>query len=518
MNQIIDFIMPLRNAYYQLNTHPIIPVNPTGTNDDTFGVLTLDLNEVSITTRPVFILFTVDTTGSMGEYTNGTTTKIQYATQTLKSIVKYLSTQEADIYIQVNTFNTEVHELIPHMKVTPQSVEQMLTLLRTIDADGTTNIEAALKSASTCMNEYAEMNPTHSRVHIFMTDGEPNDGATTSSELIDCISDDYLSINIGFGMDHNAKLLCEISNLLNSEYHFIDNIEKSHIVYGESLHKVLYPCLYTVDINIENGFIYNWLTNMWTSSIHESILIGDMSKSYHIKTSTPDSMTAVVTGYYDNEDNTDKLYLEEQVHRLPELLDNDGNIIHDYTIIKYAFRQCVLEVLHVASHIDIHSNNNVLDMIKTRIRDLFRIIRTYTQENNLSNDKMIKQLMNDLYLAYWNIGNMEGEIYILGRHCSQGCQQAYTPGNQLIQCNINDEFDIPPRPVLRRYNNFHRSLPLWQRRTGTNVFDFDFDLPGSPIPDLSINDFNTDDNEHSCYSTPAIRNTTSSILMPDEED
>ena len=65
MNQTIDFIMPLRNAYYQLNTHPIIPVNPTGTNDDTFGVLTIDLNEVSITTRPVFILFTVDTTGSM---------------------------------------------------------------------------------------------------------------------------------------------------------------------------------------------------------------------------------------------------------------------------------------------------------------------------------------------------------------------------------------------------------------------------------------------------------------------
>ena len=209
MNQIIDFIMPLRNAYYQLNTHPIIPVNPTGTNDDTFGVLTLDLNEVNITTRPVFILFTIDTTGSMCEYATGSSTKIHYAIQTLKSIVKYLSTQETDIYIQINTFNTEVHELIPHIKVTPQSVEQMLTLLCTIDADGTTNIEAALNSASATMNEYAEMNPTHSCVHIFMTDGEPTDGATTTTELINCITNDYLSINIGFGIDHNAKLLCK---------------------------------------------------------------------------------------------------------------------------------------------------------------------------------------------------------------------------------------------------------------------------------------------------------------------
>ena len=513
MNQNIDFMMPLRNAYYQLNTHPIIPVNPTGEPDDTFGVLTLDLNEVSITTRPVFILFTVDTTGSMGEYVNGYTTKMQYATQTLKSIVKYLSTQEADIYIQVNTFNTEVHELIPHMKVTPQSVEEMLTLLRTIDADRTTNIEAALKSASTCINEYAEMNPTHSCVHIFMTDGEPTDGASTSTELIHCITGDYLSINIGFGMDHNAKLLCEISNLQNSEYHFIDNIEKSHLVYGESLHKVLYPCLHNVNIHIDNGFIYNWLTNEWTTSIHENTLIGDMNKSYHIKTNTPSSMYAKVTGYYDNEDNTDMLYLEEAVNKLPELLDDNGSIIHDNTIINYAFRHCVLEVLFVATHTDKHANTEVIEIIKTRIRDLFRIIRTYREENDLSNDKMIKQLMNDLYLSYWNIGDMEGEIYVLGRHCSQGNQQAYTPGNQIVHGNIGDDIDIPPRPLLRRANQYN-SPNVWNS-SSSNIFGLTEQLEIDPLSSISYGDM---DNEHSCYSTPAIRNTTSSILMPDEDD
>jgi len=513
MEQNTVFSMPLRNAYYQLNTHPIIPVNPTGTDDDTFGVLTLDLNEVSITSRPVFILFTVDTTGSMGECATGSTTKIRYATQTLKNIVKYLSTQEADIYIQVNTFNTEVHELIPHMKVTPQTVEQMLTLLRTIDADGTTNIEAALKSASMCINEYAEMNPTHSCVHIFMTDGEPTYGATTSTDLINCISDNYLSINIGFGIDHNAKLLCEISNLQNSEYHFIDNIEKSHIVYGESLHKVLYPCLHNVNIHIENGFIYNWLTNEWTTSIYENTLIGDMNKSYHIKTTTPDSISGTVTGYYDNEDNTNMQYMEEEVNRLPELLDDNGNIIHDNTIINYAFRQCVLEVLFVATHTDNNANNEVINIIKTRIRDLFRIIRTYTQDNDRSNDKMIKQLMNDLYLAYWNIGKMEGEIYILGRHCSQGNQQAYTPGNQIVNNNIGDDIDIPPRPILRRSNCFN-SHRLWDS-SSSNIFGLTEQLDVDQMPS-SLYDGNHD-NEHSCYSTPSIRITTSSILMPDDD-
>jgi hypothetical protein len=169
-------------------------------------------------------------------------------------------------------------------------------------------------------------------------------------------------------------------------------------------------------------------------------------------------------------------------------------------------------VLFVATHTDKHANTKVIDIIKTRIRDLFRIIRTYTEENDLSNDKMIKQLMNDLYLAYWNIGNMEGEIYIRGRHCSQGNQHAYTPGNQLVHGNIENDFDIPPRPTLRRSTNFN-SPRLWES-SSSNIFGLTEQL--DPLTTTIYDDMDTE-NEHSCYSTPAIRNTTSSILMVDED-
>ena len=114
-----------------------------------------------------------------------------------------------------------------------------------------------------------------------MTDGEPTHGANTSRELIECVSNEYLSINIGFGTDHNAKLLCEISNLSNSEYHFIDNVENSSVVYGESLHKVLFPCLHNVNIYVENGLIYDWINNEWSTSIYENTLISEIKKYYH---------------------------------------------------------------------------------------------------------------------------------------------------------------------------------------------------------------------------------------------
>ena len=404
MNQNIDFMMPLRNAYYQFNTYPSLPVNPTGTDDDTFGILVIELNQVNITTNPVFILFTVDATGSMSDYATHNTTKIQHVIQTLKSIVKYLSTQEPDIYIQINTFNCDVHTLIPYTKVTPQILEHMLTVLQTIDADGGTNIEAALKSATESITEYAHENPTHSCVHIFMTDGEPTYGAITPHELVQCVSNDYLSINIGFGTDHNAKLLCALSNLSNSEYHFIDNVEHASVVYGESLHKVLYPCLHNVQIRVENGFIYDWINDTWTTTIYENTLISEIKKYYHIKTTTPAFINPMLTAYNVHENETDRRQIEEYIDILPDLHDNEGNIVHDKNIIKFAFRQCVLEVLYKATHTD-HNirNNDVLLVIKNHIRDLFRIIRTYTQDNNLFSDRIIIQLMNDLYLAYWNI-------------------------------------------------------------------------------------------------------------------
>jgi len=127
---------------------------------------------------------------------------------------------------------------------------------------------------------------------------------------------------------------------------------------------------------------------------------------------------------------------------------------------------------------------------------------------------MIKQLMNDLYLAYWNIGNMEGEIYIRGRHCSQGNQHAYTPGNQIVHGNIGDDIDIPPRPLLRRSN--HPCSPrLWDSSSSSNIFGLTDQLNIDILSDTSYDDT---ENEHSCYSTPAIRNTTSSINMAYEDE
>ena len=504
--------MPIKNSYIQLNTYPSLPVNPTGTDDETFGILVIELNQVNITKRPLFILFTLDTTGSMSESVTHTTTKMQYAIQTLKSIVKYLSTENVDVYVQINTFNETVNTIISPTKVSAQSHTDIINTLSTIDADGSTNIELALSSANTNITEYANAHPTHTCVHIFMTDGEPTSGAMTSSELLKCVSHDYMSINIGFGIDHNAKLLCELSNAKHSEYHFIDNIEQASLVYGESLHKVLYPCLQNVRIHIENGFIYDWLHNQWTTSIAENTLVSEIKKYYHVKTAMPSTITATIEAYYEcitDENETYMAHIDETVLRLPELIDADDNILHDPNIIKFAFRQCILEVLYEANHIDPYTRTDALQSIKQRIKDVYDKLHTYSNENNMHADGIVTQLLNDLYLAYWNIGMDDGGIYILGRHISQANQHAYTPGNNRLHMHtpING-LSIPPRPIMRRFNHAHH-------RHNWIGFDSTIDNANLELGESMSATSGITDNEYSSYSTPGIRRTATSIQSQD---
>jgi len=270
-----------------------------------------------------------------------------------------------------------------------------------------------LTEAMASIKSYAQTYPTHTCVHIFMTDGEPTCGATTSSELLKCISTEYMSINIGFGTDHNAKLLSEISHSKNSEYHFIDKLENASLVYGESLHKVLYPCLQNVHVQVENGVIYDWANNKWTTDLYESTLIGEIKKYYHVKTTTPYDIIATIKAQAVCEQDTGlyTAHIEETVLKLPELIDMDGNVVDDNIIIKFAFRQRILEALYEAKHIHYGMSPEELNTKKQAIKDLFDKIQKYVAENNMQKDGIITQLMNDLYLAFWNIGTVDGGMY-----------------------------------------------------------------------------------------------------------
>jgi hypothetical protein len=504
--------MYIKNAFIEMDNNNDYPFKLLDNTEEHFGVLTLELDKVEITKQPVFILFTIDATASMTDYASKNRTKIQYVIQTLNSIMNYLSLHDINVTIQINTFNIKSETIIEPIIITKKNVNDIIEKIETIKADFATNIEDALKYANECITEYKSRNNEYECVHIFMTDGEPTCGSLNTNELVKCVSGEYMSINIGFGDDHNATLLYKLSNLKNGEYHFIDKIEKASVVYGESLHKVLYPCLKNITISIENGLIYDWKTNTWKPSIYENVLIGEIKKYYHVKTTDVLNINANLNASIETVTNNiiNKQIIEEEISRLPDLLNSNNEIVDDNTIIKFAFRQRILEVLY-----DGHKSEAYNDICKIKhdIKHLFGILVTYMKQHELIYDSMLNQLKNDLYVTYWNIGSYTS-IYIGGRHISQGSQSAYTPSNHNSPSaiDINSVDDIIPRPLLRRTSHDYVGID-------TDLFILAGMNDEIPSVEYTSSDDDTTigitDNEYSCYTSPGTRNTVNSIRLYD---
>ena len=153
-------------------------------------------------------------------------------------------------------------------------------------------------------------------------------------------------------------------------------------------------------------------------------------------------------------------------------------------------------------------NKRKINNKKQTIKDLFDKIQKYVTENNMQTDGIITQLLDDLYLAYWNIGTVGGGMYLFGRHASQGNQQAHTPGNDQIKYNkMNNALNIPPVPVLRRLNRKFN-------QTGHNVFTTNTLATNLAWPEEVGCD--ALEHEYSSYSTPGIKTTIESIRLYDE--
>lgn len=451
-----------------------------------FGIINIKLKSIPITQQPIFLLFTIDRTGSMNECNRKMIRKIDQVKQTFKNVLRYLSSQAIQVYICVNAFNDTVETIIDDVLITKQN---SLTLMQKIDEltpDGLTNIGEAILSAKHKLTTYATNNPKHQVGHIFMTDGEPTVGITNSNELKEHVNYTYSNTFIGYGVDHNAILLQELCENSNAEYLFVDKTENTSFVYGEAIHKFLYPAIKNVSIEIENGYIYDWRSNKWVSNLNENVLVGEIDKIYNIKITDCKNVQATISGnygtYFENYGIIDILY------PLPPLISLSGDIIPAFVdLTKYIFRQKVMEVLFSAKK-NLHYNEKV--STKKNIKSLFKIITEYIQKNHYEDDTFIKTLCDDLSIVYNTIGMEDGNTYAISRHSAQGAQQSY---------NITTPYIKPPK--LKRNDHFaHINL--------VNGIDSSIDDIGG-IDD--IDRYVISENVTNNYATPSMLRTMNSI-------
>lgn len=507
---------------------------------ESFGLLRIKTVTVPITKKPLFILFTIDKTGSMNEsYKNNT--KMDYVKQTFKNMLIYLSKKDIDLYIRVHTFDETVSVPIMNTKVTVDTIDKLIKCIDDIQPEGSTNIENALNDALEALNGYSESYPDHQIAHIFMTDGHSTTGNSRPENLFDLVNSEFSNIFVGFGSDHNARLLKKLSTRRNSDYQFVDNMENTSLVYGETINRFLYPAIQNVDIRVTNGLIYNWVTNAWEENFYEPVLVSEIDKIYAIRTSTKDEIKIEVHGKVCSDDDPQKIL--DVVYSLPELITHNTEEIIENDLSKYIFRQLVQGVLFDSDKLTRTNFVELADFKNKRIRSLFREMRKYMRDNDLMQDKFMILLCDDLRVAYGYAGSDRGRAFILSRQTTQGRQQTYTTNT--TDSSLNDEDILIQKhahqtdsiPILERTMTgcFPRSRMLEQAthndlgmqqindtlfsRTNAmtdqqGVYDAEEELPVDYNPEDDINNYVTSTGNISCYATPRTLTTMRSMSQP----
>jgi len=439
---------------------PIRVVEP----DHKFGIVKLNMKKTQISKTPTFFLFTVDKTGSMNERASccaGPSTKMDFLIRTFNKMVTYLSEQDAEIYIQINAFNETVEKLVEPARLSANNLSSILDKIKDINADGSTDIGAALTSGAEDMKNYMANNHEHQFAHIFMSDGEPTVGERSHSALKEMVSDSYRNVFVGFGEQHNSSLFNKFCELKNSEYQFVDNLENTGMVYAEIIHQFLFPAIRNATISIENGTLYDWQTNKWVSELKESVIVGEAEKIYHFKTTDNFDVEVTISGTQDGETIEEGLSV---VSPMPELIDISGNIVSPTDLTKYMFRQRTQELLFISKNISKSGNHHRSETtsFKQALKTNFKKMRSYMRGKMLNDDPLLNMLCDDLSVVYRTCGTRMGEMYSTSRQVSQGKQGAYT-ASAAIDEPSTDEPSTPRRVV--RQNAIQDPPPLMRTNT-----------------------------------------------------
>jgi hypothetical protein len=423
--------------------------------DHKFGIVKLNMKKTQISKTPTFFLFTVDKTGSMAERASsraGPSTKMDFLISTFTKMATYLSEQDAEIYIQINTFNEAVEKLVEPVRLSANNLSSILDKIKDINADGSTNIGTALTSGAEDMKNYMANNPEHQFAHIFMSDGEPTVGERSHTVLKEMISNSYTNVFVGFGDQHNSSLFNKFCELKNSEYQFVDNLENTGMVYAEIIHQFLFPAIRNATISIENGALYDWQTNTWVSELKESVIVGEAEKIYHFKTTDNFDVEVKVSGTQDGATLEEVLSV---VSPMPELMDMSGNLVSPTDLTKYMFRQRTQELLFISKTISKSGNHrgSEITSFKQALKTLFKKLRSYMRGKMLNDDPLLNMLCDDLSIVYRTCGTRMGEMYSTSRQVTQGRQGTYTASAIIDEPSVGEPSvgePSTPRRVVRQ--------------------------------------------------------------------
>lgn len=192
-------------------------------------VVRIQGEESSTYRAPVHFIIALDTSGSMD-----TEHKLESVVRSLHFMLDLMTSADE---LSLLTFSSEVSVPFKRVKLNTENREAVRFLLQSLHANGGTNLSGGLVTSRECLYE-----STHLKQGILLlTDGHANIGATDPAVLqrqASTLLEDFHGLTVscvGYGTDHNAGLLTDISANGGGSYNVVSNLEDVATVFGDVL-------------------------------------------------------------------------------------------------------------------------------------------------------------------------------------------------------------------------------------------------------------------------------------------
>lgn len=480
-----------------------------------FGMLKIQAAALTkVLTKMLRIVMIIDLSGSMDDLCKDKKTQIHHMRVITRNLIKELykfKDSETQIQFVVKGFETKVHHIMDVENLLGLSEEQITTEIMpkidNLESIGWTNLEAALKEGRKCVSKIEGQSQDVKNMIVLITDGDANQGETRPAELRRLMPSNCKNVILGLGVNYDVKVLQKISD---GENKHINDPESAGNCVGEIIHKFMFEALTNVEIIIQNGLIYNYANNAWSTHLFISNIASEETKNFTITSSCPDAVVVKIRC---------------TMNGMPFEHIISENVKSDLTM--FQFRQAVQEAMYKARELenlrnemhkttytgdldyiifglkdedDLYSSNEEIkerkaqeakdrqtqfDKVQTEFKAelkqlLIKMLR-YMNDNDLNNDAFYKTLCMDIKVTMDNLGRKNAEVYITSRITSQGRQETYTC--DAVDDN-DDNDDVPTSPRGRM--TFTRQTAANNNYDSDSDSDCDYDaIQRGPAPSAS---------------------------------
>ena len=250
----------------------LLQLAPEGNSNLPSNYGTVDLKAIkqsALSLKKLVLGFSVDRSGSMEVVSKDGKSLLEHAQLVVINIARYLldvhnENPDTSFAIKLIYFDNLINEL-PLFKINfenqTDNIDTFIDQVIRYKPRGSTDIQKPL--------EYFKENELFNNeksFHILLTDGMPNVGHTSSTDLKECLPS-CNNMFVGFGPDHAVDLLTSLSNHSNGDYNFVNSAENAGMLYGDLLHGILYNVANNITIKIKGGKFYNYKTKAWDSKL-----------------------------------------------------------------------------------------------------------------------------------------------------------------------------------------------------------------------------------------------------------